>query len=93
MAAIVVLLAAAVIAFYVWVIVDIVRKPDWLWQRARMSKQLWKGLFTFGWLFGLGFPATIVYLGYVRPRLVRAQRSRERGEPWSATGPVTDPLA
>lgn len=32
------------------------------------------------------------YLLYVRPRLVRAKRSRESGEPWAASGPVTDPL-
>jgi hypothetical protein len=86
-------LAAAAIGFYVWVIVDLIRQPDWLWQRARLSKQFWRGLFVFGWLVGVGFPATVVYLAYVRPKLAKAKRSAERGEPWSASGRVTDPIA
>ena len=83
-------LGLGVVAFYIWVIADLFRQPDWLWQRARLSKQFWKGLFVFGWLIGVGFPATIVYLAYVRPRLRRAKRSAERGEPWSASDPVAE---
>jgi Protein of unknown function (DUF2510) len=71
------ILALAAIVLFIFVLVDVVRRPAWQWQQARSNKALWIVLEVA--LLVLVAPASIIsgiiYLATVRPKLMAVERS------------------
>ena len=68
--------------FGIIVIVDMARRPDWVWARAGSNKALWLVLeiVTLLLFYFASLVVGVIYLGVVRPRLAAAER---QGGPWT----------
>lgn len=79
------LLWLASLAFAVYVIVDMARRPDWQWRAAGSNKVLWMVLEIVLLIGLLSIVIGIIYLAAIRPRLEAVARQGGSG-PW-AGGP------
>jgi hypothetical protein len=70
-----VLVAIAIVVFWVWGIIDAAKTPDAAWAGARHSKALWLVLMVMFWPF-----ATMLYVIWPRPLVKRA--AAMGGGPW-----------
>ncbi len=61
------------LAFTIFCIVDIVRRPQWAWLAAGKEKALWLALTFFGY-FLCWIIMDIVYVAAIRPKVAAAQR-------------------
>jgi hypothetical protein len=68
------ILSLAAIVFAIYVIVDMARRPGWQWRQAGSNKVLWLVLEIVGALGLLAIVVGILYLVWVRPRLVAVER-------------------
>ena len=62
-----IVIVLAVVAFWLWPLVDAVSRPESQWQRADQSKIVWVMLIIF-----LGLLGSVLYLAIARPALTRA---------------------
>ncbi|HUC36123.1 MAG TPA: DUF2510 domain-containing protein [Acidimicrobiales bacterium] len=96
------------LVFFVFILVDMIRRPAWQWKQAGSNKAMWITLEVVLFvLFGLlSIVSGIVYLAAARPKLVAAERAGEitggYGSPWGPGGygapggygtPPADPYA
>jgi hypothetical protein len=70
------------LVMFIFVLVDMVRRPDWQWRQAGSSKTMWIVLEVLLFvLFGfLSIISGIVYLASARPKLVAAERAGRAGD-------------
>ena len=65
-------LTALVVGPSIWGLVDVSRTPDAAWAATGRKKGTWIAVFAIGlWMWFVGIPTAILYLGKVRPELRR----------------------
>ena len=60
----------AVLAFNIWVLMDILKRPDTAWTQAGQNKQLWLILWVVGLCGGFTTIVSLIYLFVIKPKLV-----------------------
>lgn len=89
------LIGLVTLVLFIFVLVDMVRRPSWQWQRAGSKKGMWIALEVLLFiLFGvLSVVSGIVYLVAARPKLIAAERqgNYETGHGSWGPGPYQAP--
>lgn len=62
------LLLVPLAAFYVWTLIDALRTPAAVWERAEQNQILWVGVIVFASLIG-----AVAYMMIARPQLLAAR--------------------
>lgn len=88
-----VIIGLVTLVLFVFVLVDMVRRPSWQWQRAGSNKAIWitleVALFV---LFGLlSVVSGIVYLVAARPKLVAAENAANYSGGYGGVPPSWQP--
>ena len=63
----------ALLAVYIYVLMDILKHPDAAWTQSGQNKGLWIGLWVFGFCCGLSWIIALIYWFAIRPKLVNPQ--------------------
>ncbi len=68
-----ILVGLALLAVYIYVLMDILKHPDAAWQQSGQNKSLWIGLWVFGLFCCFSWIIALVYWFAIRPKLVNPQ--------------------
>jgi hypothetical protein len=71
------LVALALMAFVVWAVVDVLRRPRQQWDIAGQQQVVWLFALGLGTLMGLGAVAALLYVLIPLPRLRAARRATQ----------------
>lgn len=76
----VILLASlAVLGWYIWILMDILKQPDYAWTAAQQNKQLWIILWVVGLCASVALIVGLIYQFAIRPKVKAAAEAGAGG--------------